>query len=302
MNYKKQLRDFIDIINPQLNRINDLNYIDYDGDIITSKGWCDYFCGYKIANSDHSNNEFHCPYGNNCDITEDSYEFVSLETRDDYLYLCGKILDASLDWTIASAKAHDYIVYLERYTLKFAQVLKQEWECFKNVSLQDAPIRITSLNPRDNNGYVPEEESELAGHYTEDYGITVFCADPSQKESNECTCRHEVIHFMLRKALLPYLDDDPEFWFFADLYDANPYKPLNNNGIELYNIYKTLYNDLKLKTLNALFLPRHSIYYKREIEKRRILEEAYEETIDLLKEYSNDPKFKGALALILESE
>ena len=230
MDYRERLQDYLEIINHAQDtcEYHEDSFsipIEIQGDTIFIS-WLDGEYDYMIVSSDEENNTF---------ITIDDgvdelvYKRVALNTKEQFINLCKEIEDRVLDMTIKAAHAYFYRSYIEKYVTDFAQRLKEEWKCFKDVSLSSLPILITEQDPHDDNGNYGNIEK--AGTYKPYSGlITVNSVRRTDKEENERTARHEVIHYMLSVINLNYKDDSPAFWFFATIYDAHPYAEMTDEN------------------------------------------------------------------------
>lgn len=55
--------------------------------------------------------------------------------------------------------------------------------------------------------------------------------------------RHEIIHYLLWLIDRGFNDDDLDFWIYASIFDARPYKRLNKSDKEKYEQIMRLYNN-----------------------------------------------------------
>lgn len=233
MNYIEQLKDFIEILNHTIKKIDKSDVIEFDGERIFIM---DDMYDYIIVSSDEEAGKI-LPLDD--DIAE-GFKTIAINTREQFISLCKEIEDRTLDLAIQSANTLYYIYSLERYIENFAKKLKSEWECFKDTPLNSLPIYITGQDAHDENG---EYSDNVDGTFSPYSGlITINNAGMENKDLEEQSARHETIHCILARTGLPYQDDSPLFWFFATIYDAHPYADMTEENKVLFetlmNIYK----------------------------------------------------------------
>lgn len=236
---RKQLADFIEVLNMVLAE-DDLEEITMDGDVISSIDWLgEDRHGYILK--DTAGEEL---------VREGElvYEQASISTREQFMNLCAAILKRKVGEATMFSQYSSYMMELERYIQDFAKKLKEEWGCFRDVSLFSLPIRITPCDTLTENG---DYAFDIGGTANSQL-ISVFGVYPENRDRDLRHCRHETIHFMLFKALLDGADDSFIFWFFADLYDAHPYKEMNEPNKVFYEVWKKGYQEGKKDEIEEL--------------------------------------------------
>ena len=241
MNYKERLQDFLEILNHTQNtceyhKDSFVIPIEIQSDTIFIS-WLDGEYDYMLVSSDEENNTF---VTIDDGVDETVYKKVALNTREQYISLCNELMDRVLSLTVSSAHTYYYEAGLESYIHKFAKKLKSEWNCFKDVSLSSMPIYITGQDAHDDNGEYGN--IEVHGDYKNYSGlITVRNVRSETKEADETTARHETIHYMLACAGLPFSDDSSIFWFFATIYNAAPYKEMDEDNKNCFDLLTAYY-------------------------------------------------------------
>ena len=241
MNYRERLQDYLEILNHTQRTCeyhNDSFFcpIEIQGDTIFIS-FLDGEYDYMLVSLDEENNTF---VTIDDGVDEMVYKKVALNTREQYLSLCNELMDRVLCSTVQCAHTFLYEAKLESYILEFAKKLKSEWNCFKDVSLSSMPIYITGQDAHDDNGEYGN--LEVQGDYKNYSGlITVRNVRPETKEADETTARHETIHYMLAYAGLPFSDESFIFWFFATIYNANPYKEMDEDNKTCFELLTEYY-------------------------------------------------------------
>lgn len=98
------------------------------------------------------------------------------------------------------------------------------------------------------------------GHYIKgdfdpcqkDVVVNIYNCNLDDIEILKATVRHELIHYCLFHAGLPYWDDSAIFWYFALKFNANPYKTLNDNENKLLNYLHSLDDKEVIYALSSL--------------------------------------------------
>lgn len=241
MNYRERLQDYLEILNHtqrtcEYHKDSFFCPIEIQGDTIFIS-FLDGEYDYMLVSSDEENNTF-------VTIDDDGdewvYKKVALNTREQYLSLCNELMGRVLYSTVQCAHTYLYKAKLESYILEFAKKLKSEWNCFKDVSLSSMPIYITDEDAHDDDGKYGN--IEVLGDYKNYSGlITVRNVRLETKEADETTARHETIHYMLACAGLPFSDDSSIFWFFATIYNAAPYKEMDEDNKNCFDLLTAYY-------------------------------------------------------------
>lgn len=219
------LSDFIEIINETAIEIDD-EPIEIEGNEVTSISWLgDVPEGYTIPDqADHAAT----------------------------IALCKKIMRRVFDYPIHAQKMDYYTFTLEEYITKFAQQVKKEWQCFQGVSLEGLPVYITENDPKDSNG---NYNGRTTGTYRDFSGlISIYNASYEHEEKDQKTARHETLHYMIAAAGLDNSDDSPMFWFFATVYDADPYKEMTKEKQQLYEALKQAYESGGKKAIDEMIM------------------------------------------------
>jgi len=130
---------------------------------------------------------------------------------------------------------------LTEYAKDFAKQLKTEWgQLFEDVS-PDFDVIIHSDDKKDAKG---QHDFTTAGNVAPT-GIRLYSVyKPGKMDDYKQTARHEVIHYMLYWEGLQYADDSAMFWFFANLYDANPYKAKSEFETGMYELMQHIHGKL----------------------------------------------------------
>lgn len=240
MNYRERLQDYLEILNHTMDTVKydkDIPgahlYITGDELIIADGGEYE----YMLVSSDEENNTF---VTINDDGDEWVYKKVALNTREQYLSFCNELMDRVLSPTVSSAHTYYYQAELENYILEFAKMLKSEWNCFRDVSLNSVPIHITGEDAHDDDGEYGNITT--GGTYKPYCGlITLNNVRKELEEEDKRNARHETIHFLIDRAGLPCYDNYFAFWFFATIYDAHPYMEMDEDNKKCFEMLTTLY-------------------------------------------------------------
>lgn len=70
--------------------------------------------------------------------------------------------------------------------------------------------------------------------------VNIYQCNLQNKEGLKTAIRHELIHYALFHARLPYWDDSAVFWYFALKFNAAPYKELDSMELELLTLLNSL--------------------------------------------------------------
>lgn len=230
MTYNAALEAFIEVINQKQGQIDsEASEITIEDDGIYCDDWIgDYV---KDSNDDSDYGQIGIP----ADMDRESYKRI-----------CKEILDRVLNVTIWEAKQKCYEENLRKYCMDFAEELKRDWKLFKGVPLDPMPV-IISWNHAENKNcagdfLIPSGVIQLFG-VIGDHGIDEVC-----KKS----ARHEIIHRMLYFAKLSCLDDSCLFWVLATIYDANPYKQMNEANQQAFDFFMDIYRTEGKEAMEAM--------------------------------------------------
>lgn len=160
------------------------------------------------------------------------------QTEAEYEEVCKEILRRVFEYPIAFEKEQMCQYEAENYGVEFAKQLKSEWQCFSEAPLSRLRI-VTQIGKKtDNDG---KADYSVNGDFVGGDSVFIFGLREEFNEYNKMAVRHEVIHWMLDKCGYNSEDDGCFFWFFASLYSAHPYKPMDETNKKIYDIMMEVY-------------------------------------------------------------
>ena len=79
---------------------------------------------------------------------------------------------------------------------------------------------------------------DTEGYFEEEYDEDFILAEKERKDENLRTIRHEVLHYYLYVADLPFKDDSLLFWLYCKVFDGRAYKKLSNKDNQVYKAFE----------------------------------------------------------------
>ena len=138
------------------------------------------------------------------------------------------------------------------YAKEFAEMLRQEYSFFENMSTDILPIVFHVGFAKDSEGktdYITRGELVYRGK--QNVINTYYCMEDMEKTKQNI--RHELLHYFLYMSNMKYSDDDAIFHYLCGIYDAHAYKEMGQEEQALYDklvvVIPTL--EKKCKELNC---------------------------------------------------
>ena len=140
------------------------------------------------------------------------------------------------DWRALFDIQYTHILeLLNQYIDEFVCFDLKRWgRVFENIQ-EDIPVRF-------HRGWSNEShyiKGDFDSHKT-DIAINIYHCNLVDIEELKATIRHEIIHYALYRAGLPYWDDSAVFWYFATKFDAKPYKVLDADELKMLSLLNSL--------------------------------------------------------------
>lgn len=144
-----------------------------------------------------------------------------------------------------------YIDFME-YAKEFAEMLRQEYSFFENMSTDILPIVFHTDFAKDNEGKTNyTKNGDFCFKGKQNVINTYYCMEDVKRTKQNI--RHELLHYFLYMSGMKYSDDNAIFHYLCGIYDAHAYKEMGEKEQKLYDklIFVIPELDKKCKELNC---------------------------------------------------